>query len=111
MSELLNYLKGLKCLRINTPHTPDLNVTIALIKGVAIEFCCGAGKILDNQICFLTSLQPDKVYLRSIGNNKGVAIMILSYQYYELHYLVLPMSPSLIIATPPSISPNRKTSS
>ena len=54
------------------------NVTIALIKGVRIAFCCRAGKIPDNQICFLTGLEPDKVYVRSIANNKGVAIIYCS---------------------------------
>ena len=49
------------------------NVTLALIIGVTISFCCRAGKIPDNQICFSKKLQHDKVYLRSLGNNKGVA--------------------------------------
>ena len=58
------------------------NVSIALIKGVTIAFCCRAGKIPDNHICFLTSLEPDKVYLRSIGNNTGVAIIHFSGTKY-----------------------------
>ena len=49
-------------------------VTIALIKGVAIAYCCRAGKIPYNQICFLTSFEPDKVYLGPDRNYKGVAI-------------------------------------
>ena len=54
------------------------NVTIALIKGVAIAFCCRTGKIPYNQICFLTSFEPDKVYLGPNRNNKGVAIIYCS---------------------------------
>ena len=41
------------------------NVAIALLKGVAIIYCCRGRKIPDNQIYLLTS----------IGNNKGVAII------------------------------------
>ena len=54
------------------------NVTIALIKGVAIALSCRAGKIPCNQICLLTSLEPNKVYLGPNRNNKGVAIISFS---------------------------------
>ena len=37
------------------------NVEIALIKGVTIAFRCRAGKIPDNQICFLTSSEPENI--------------------------------------------------
>ena len=93
-----------------------LNVTITFIKGVTIALSCWAGKIPYKQICFLTSFEPNKVYLGPNRNNKGVAITYFSgpeypdftresfylyYWYYELHYLVLPPPPSFIIATPP----------
>ena len=66
-------------------------VTIALIKGVTIAFCCRAGKIPDNHICFQTSLEPDKVYSRSIGNNKGVATTFFPARNIpiSLHFLLL----------------------
>ena len=101
------------------------NVNIALIKGVTIAFCCRAGKIPDNHICFLTSLEPDKVYSRSIGNNKGVAITIffparnipISLDFLLLVLLVLRAALPSPTATPvmyyydppPSISPDCKT--
>ena len=103
-----------------------INVTIALIKGVTIAFCCRAGKIPDNQIWFLTSLEPDKVCLRSIGNNKGVAIMLLSGRKrpdFNRFPSTCPTSitsctthpcPRDLLLWPPPISPmspNRKTSS
>ena len=53
------------------------NVTIAIIKGVAIVFCCRTGKIPYEKICFLTSFEPNKVYLGP-NRNKGVAIILLS---------------------------------
>ena len=50
------------------------SVEIALIKGVTIALSCRAGKIPYNQICFLTSFEPNKVYLGPNRNNKGVTI-------------------------------------
>ena len=61
------------------------NVSIALINGVTIALSCWAGKIQDNQICFLTSLEPDKVYLRSIGNNKGVTIICFQPEIFRFY--------------------------
>ena len=49
---------------------------------MTIELSCRAGKTTDNQICLLTSLEPDKAYLRSIGNNKGVTIIYSSGPKY-----------------------------
>ena len=57
------------------------NVAIALKKGMTILFCCWAGTIPDNQFFCLTSLEREKVYLRSIGNNEGVAIIFSGPQY------------------------------
>ena len=57
-------------------------MTIALIKGVAIAFCCRAGKILYNQICFLASFEPNKVYLGPNRDNKGVATIHFSGPEY-----------------------------
>ena len=37
------------------------NVQVALINGVTIAVCCRPGKIPDNQICFLTSPEPENV--------------------------------------------------
>ena len=48
------------------------SVHIALIKGVTIAFCW-AGIIPYKQICFLTSFEPNKVYLGPNRNNEGVA--------------------------------------
>ena len=52
------FAAGIMCreARIDMP-----NVTIALVQRVTMAFCCRAGKIPDNQICYLTSLEPDKV--------------------------------------------------
>ena len=65
-------------LLVRGPLGFGFDVTIALIKGVTIAFCCWAGKIPHNQICFLTSLEPDKVYSSPKRNNKGVAVVLLS---------------------------------
>ena len=94
----------------------DPNVTIALIKGVAIAFCRRTGKIPYNQSCFLTSFEPNKVYLGPNRNNKGVAgnnILLrpeisrfywmsfyLYYWYYELHYLAYRHHRHLLLSTP-----------
>ena len=75
---------GFECCIVRSLSTPGsicfrgTNVTIALIKGLAMVFCCRTGKIPYKQICFLRSLQPNKVYLGPNRNNKGVAIILLS---------------------------------
>ena len=53
-------------------------VEIALIKGVTIALSCRAGKIPYKQICFLTSFEPNKVYLGPNRNNQGVTIIFFS---------------------------------
>ena len=52
------------------------NVEIALFLGVTIALSCRAGKIPDNQICFLTSFYPNKVYLSPNRNNRQVTIIL-----------------------------------
>ena len=52
-----------------------VNVEIALIKGGTIALSCRDGKIPYNQICFLTSFEPNKVYLGPNRNNEGVRII------------------------------------
>ena len=101
------------------------NVTIALIKGVAIVFCCRTGRIPCNQISFLTRFEPDKVYLSPNRNNKEVAIIILSGRKRPdfnkfpstCHSSITSCTtwsypcPRGLLLPPPSVSPNRKTSS
>ena len=102
------------------------NVTIALIKGVAIAFCCRTVKIPYKQICFLTSFEPNKVYLGPNRNNKGVAITLLSGRKrpdFNRFPSTCPTSltscsawsypcPVIYYCEPPlSVSPDRKTSS
>ena len=55
---------------------------IKVLKGVAIIYCCRARQIPDKQICFVTSSEHEKVLTRSIGNNKGVAMIMLSARKY-----------------------------
>ena len=71
--------RDFQCISMRSTYVAfSLNVTIALIKGVAIAFCCRTGKIPYKQICFLTSFEPNKVYLGRNRNNKGVARTLLS---------------------------------
>ena len=63
------------------PADSNPNVAIALMKGVTIALSCRAGKIPYNQICFLTSFEPDKVYLGPNRNNE-VAIIYCSGPKY-----------------------------
>ena len=105
-----------------TPKSPPRNVHTALITGVTIALSCRAAKIQYKQICFLTSFEPNKVYLGPNRNNKGAAIIYeisrlywisfyLYYWYYELHYLACRHHRHLLLRPPPFISPNRKTRS
>ena len=103
------------------PYDPcgALTVTITLLKGVARIYSCRARKILDDQIGFLTCSEPQKLYTRSIGNNKGVAPIILSARkyldssrfpytcsmYYEPRFLVLPQPLGLVLRRPPLRKP------
>ena len=45
---------------------------------MTIALRCRAGKIPDNQICFLTSSEPENIQTSPNRNNKGVAITVLS---------------------------------
>ena len=91
-----------------------------------MAFCCWAGKLPRNQICCLTNLSPDKIYSRSIGNNKAVAIIYFSGPKYP-DFTSFPFTCTtgttscttsscrhprhlLLRPPPPSRSPNRKTS-
>ena len=98
---------------IQSQYTTENDVAIAFIKGVTIALSCQAGKIPYNQICFLTSFEPDKVYLGPNRNNKEVAIIYCSGPKYPLlDFLLLvllvlraalpslPPPPSFIIETP-----------
>ena len=67
-----------RCVLSSKRSSGQSNVTIALRKGVAISFCCRAGKIPYNQICLLTSFEPNKVYLGPNRNNKRVTITYFS---------------------------------
>ena len=47
---------------------------LSLIKGVRILNCCGARKVREDSVCFLTSSEPEKISISSNGNNLEVVI-------------------------------------
>ena len=61
-----------------------ITVEIALIKGVTIVLSCRAGKIPYKQICFLTSFEPNKVYLGPNRNNTGVTIIFFPARNFPI---------------------------
>ena len=91
-----------------------------------VTLSCRAGKIPYKQTCFLTSFEPNKVYLGPYRNNKGVAILLLSGRKrpdFNRLPSTCPISrtscstwsypcPVIYYCDPhPSVSPDRKTSS
>ena len=63
------------------PKHTSAHVTIALIKGVAIVFCCRARKIPENQICFLISSDTPPSPPKKTINRLYIYIHIYIYTY------------------------------
>ena len=59
------------------PSDLSSTVQVALVNGVTIVICCRPGKLPDNQICLLTSSEPENMKTSPDRNNKGVAIIVL----------------------------------
>ena len=59
------------------PSDLNSNVQVALINVVTIVICCRPRKIPDNQICLLTSSEPENMKTSPNRNNKAVAIIVL----------------------------------